>query len=63
MPENVKPMLIDGQWITTSHSTPNINPSDTNDIIDHFAEGGVAEAEKAIAAASTAFIDLSLIHI
>lgn len=50
----MKPLLIDGQWITTSHGVENINPSDTTDVIDAFAQAGRAEAEAAIEAASMA---------
>ncbi len=53
----MKPLLINGQWIETSHAVPNINPSDTNDVIDSYAEAGMAEAELAIAAAQNAFDD------
>ena len=53
----MKPLLINGQWVQTSHATPNINPSDTNDVIDSYAEGGKAEAEAAVVAATDAFQD------
>ncbi len=55
----MKPLFIDGAWVTTSHATPNINPSDTSDVIDSYAEGGVAEAEQAIAVAANAFVEWS----
>ncbi len=51
----MKPLLIGGTWVETSHAVPNINPSDTNDVIDTYAEGGRAETEQAIAAATAAF--------
>lgn len=51
----MKPLLIGGAWVTTSHAVANTNPSDTGDIIDHHAQGGVAEAQAAIAAARAAF--------
>jgi aldehyde dehydrogenase (NAD+) len=53
----MKPLLINGEWITTSHSVPNINPSDTSDVIDVFAQAGRAEAEAAIGAATDAAVD------
>ncbi|MEL6640508.1 MAG: aldehyde dehydrogenase family protein [Pseudomonadota bacterium] len=53
----MKPLFIAGQWVETGHGVPNINPSDTNDIVDTYAEGGQAEAQAAVAAASEAFED------
>lgn len=50
----MKPFLIDGVWTTTSHGVEDINPSDTGDVIDVFAQAGRAEAEAAIAAAHRA---------
>lgn len=47
----MKPLLINGDWTTTSAGVENINPSDTLDIIDVYAQAGRAEAEAAIAAA------------
>ena len=40
--------------MTTSHDVPNINPSDTADVVDSFAQAGRAEAEAAIEAATQA---------
>lgn len=51
----MKPLLINGEWVETGHAEPNINPSDTRDVIDHYAQAGRAEAERAIRAASAAF--------
>lgn len=53
----MKPLFIDGQWVETSVSVPNVNPSDTNDVIDRYAQAGAAEAQMSIAAASRAFAD------
>lgn len=50
----MKPLLIGGAWVTTSHAVDNINPSDTSDIIDAYAQAGRAETETAIAAAAGA---------
>jgi aldehyde dehydrogenase (NAD+) len=50
----MKPLLIDGAWVTTSHGVENINPSDTSDLIATYAQAGRAEAEAAIAAAAAA---------
>lgn len=56
----MKPLLIGGEWITTSHAVDNINPSDISDVIDSFAQAGRAEAEAAISAASDAAFDWGL---
>lgn len=50
----MKPLLINGEWVQTSHAVDNINPSDTADVIDIYAQAGRAEAEAAILAASSA---------
>lgn len=50
----MKPLLINGEWITTSHGTENINPSDVSDKIDVYAQGGISDAQNAIDAASQA---------
>lgn len=50
----MKSLLINGDWVQTSHAVDNINPSDTADIIDTYAQAGRAEAETAIAAAAAA---------
>jgi acyl-CoA reductase-like NAD-dependent aldehyde dehydrogenase len=46
--------LIDGEWVATN-TTPNINPSDTNDVVGDYASASRADAEAAIAAARAAF--------
>ncbi|WP_226782254.1 aldehyde dehydrogenase family protein [Oceaniglobus trochenteri] len=50
----MKPLLIDGAWQRTSHGVENVNPSDTADVIDTYAQAGVAETQTAIAAALAA---------
>jgi len=50
----MKPLLIGGAWITTSHGADNINPSDTRDVIDSFSLAGGAEAQSAVEAARAA---------
>ena len=50
----MKPLLIGGNWVETGQATPNVNPSNTADIIDHYALAGRAEAQAAIAAAADA---------
>ncbi|HVZ29998.1 MAG TPA: aldehyde dehydrogenase family protein [Asticcacaulis sp.] len=51
----VKGNLINGEWVTTSATFNDINPSDTNDVIGVYARAGEAEVKAAIAAAREAF--------
>ncbi|HJV69666.1 aldehyde dehydrogenase family protein [Ideonella sp.] len=46
--------FIDGQWVAGDASRPNVNPSDTNDIIGEYAQADEAQALAAIAAAESA---------
>lgn len=46
--------LISGHWTEGAERVPNINPSDTNDVIGEYARGDAAQAEAAIAAAREA---------
>ncbi|WP_373634713.1 aldehyde dehydrogenase family protein [Yoonia sp. SS1-5] len=55
----MKLLLINGAWTETSHALANINPSDTDDVIDTYAQAGTSETEAAIAAAADAFADWS----
>lgn len=56
----MKPLLIGGAWVTTSHGVENINPSDVSDVVDVFAQAGKSETETAIAAAADAARDWGL---
>ncbi len=56
----MKPLLINGEWVTTSHGMDNVNPSDVSDIVAVYAQAGRAEAESAIAAAAQAAPDWGL---
>ena len=47
--------LINGQWTPGQSCTPNINPSDRSDVIGEYAQGGAADVQAALAAASAAF--------
>ena len=47
--------LINGEWMPGVSTQPNINPSDTSDVIGHFAQADEAQALSAIAAAKAAF--------
>lgn len=53
----MKALLIDGDWVTTSHGYENINPSDISDVIDVYAQAGIAETQAAIDAAARAAVD------
>ena len=50
-----KQNLINGQWVAGATATPNVNPSNTADVIDEYAQADRAQAEAAIAAARAAF--------
>ncbi len=51
----MKPLLIGGEWVSTSHAVDNVNPSDIADVIDEYAQAGKAETQQAISAATDAF--------
>jgi aldehyde dehydrogenase (NAD+) len=46
---------IGGEWIEGSSATPNVNPSDLKDVIDHYAAADAAAVDRAVAAARAAF--------
>ena len=46
--------LIDGEWVAGADVTENINPSNTNDVIGHYARASKDDAKTAIAAAKAA---------
>lgn len=45
--------LIGGEW-TAGEASPNINPSDTSDVIGYYASGDADDAQNAVEAAKTA---------
>ena len=47
--------FINGEWALTREQTPNINPSNTADVVGDFARADAAQARAAIAAARAAF--------
>jgi len=47
--------LIDGEWMSDGARSPNVNPSDTNDIVGEAVRGTRAQADAAVAAAKAAF--------
>jgi len=46
--------FIAGEWVAGAATRPNVNPSDTNDIIGEYAQANAAQTLEAIAAASAA---------
>ncbi|MDP3605674.1 MAG: aldehyde dehydrogenase family protein, partial [Polaromonas sp.] len=56
----MRPNFIDGQWLPGPRSLPNINPSDTRDVVGDYALADAAQARLAVEAASAAFPAWSL---
>ena len=50
----MKPNYIDGRWVEGESAEPDINASDTSDVIDEYARAGHAPAEAAIEATAAA---------
>jgi alpha-ketoglutaric semialdehyde dehydrogenase len=46
---------INGAWAEAANASPNVNPSDTTDVIGEYAQADVAQAASAVAAARAAF--------
>lgn len=46
--------FVNGRWVSTEATRPNLNPADTNDVIGEFAESTAADATAAIDAAQQA---------
>lgn len=55
MTETAHRNFIGGSWRDGADVRPNINPSDTSDVIGHYAQASAADAADAIAAAAKAF--------
>ena len=47
--------LIAGEWVEGASQNANLNPSNTGDVVGHYARASKAQAEAAIAAAKAAF--------
>jgi len=47
--------FIAGEWLDAADGAPNVNPSDTRDIVGVYARASDADAQRAIAAAKQAF--------
>ena len=48
-------LYINGEWIETEASVANTSPSDTADVIGHYAQASTTQVEAAIIAANAAF--------
>ena len=46
---------IAGDWVAGSRAQPNVNPSDTRDVVGEYAQADAAQARTAIDAAHAAF--------
>ena len=46
--------LIAGEWVVSTRTSRNINPSDTRDLVGEYAQASADDARHAIAAATRA---------
>lgn len=46
--------FINGEWVSSTHFSKNINPADISDVVGEYAQAEVAQVHDAIAAAKTA---------
>src|SRR3712207_128606 len=46
--------LIGGEWVEGAGRSPNLNPSDLDDVVGEFSQGGVGDVDRAVAAAMAA---------
>ena len=53
--QSVQQNYIGGSWAPAAAAAPNVNPSNTSDVIAEYARAQPAEAEAAIAAGKAAF--------
>jgi len=47
--------FIDGAWVAGERAAPDVNPSNTGDVVGEYAHAGAAHVDAAIAAAAAAF--------
>jgi aldehyde dehydrogenase (NAD+) len=47
--------LIAGEWVAASDAAPNVNPSNTADVVGAYARGSAADVDRAVEAARAAF--------
>ena len=50
-------LYINGEWIETNASVTNVSPSDTSDVIGHYAQASTEQVEAAITSANAAVIE------
>ena len=46
---------IAGEWVPAAATSPDLNPSNTNDVLGHYPQASAEDAQQAIAAAQEAF--------
>jgi len=46
--------LIGGEWVEGASASPNLNPSDLDDVVGEFAQGSAEDVDRAVAAARAA---------
>jgi acyl-CoA reductase-like NAD-dependent aldehyde dehydrogenase len=51
---NIKANLIGGEWLRSDNARANINPSDTDDVVGHYADATYADVKAAVEAARAA---------
>jgi aldehyde dehydrogenase (NAD+) len=51
---NQFPNFINGEWVSSSHASKNINPSDITDIVGEYAQADAAQVHDAVSAAKAA---------
>lgn len=54
MSDLIKPNYIAGEWLAGPDAAPNVNPSDTRDVVGLYARASQAQARMAVAAAQAA---------
>ena len=54
MSDSIQPNYIGGEWLAGQDAVPNVNPSDTRDVIGMYARASRAQARAAVAAAQAA---------
>jgi len=47
--------FIAGEWVEAGNAAPDLNPSNTGDVVGHFPRASRADAERAVAAAKHVF--------
>ena len=52
--EDLHRNLIDGEWVS-GEGVPNVNPSNTNEVVGLYARATLEDTQRAIAAAKAAF--------